>query len=852
MKTASNDRWVAYLVAITAAAIVLLFGLQRFGIWQPSEIRVADMAREVMAGTPVVLDRPPAPLRVVAIGFGIGSPTELWGRLPGAVLAFFAALALMAAVRSAGDRRLAVYTGIAYVTLPLVFFNARTMHGGGVAQSAATFALAGLVMAQWGRDPRARLGGLVLGGVGLALSVPAAGAFVGVVPVLGGVGLAAILRGTRETLRARLVGAAAAVAGAIVAVLAVRASGFELTGYSHLLGASNRSPTPAQWQTFEGYFEHIAHATFPWTGLIPFGLVRLASPPSRLPDATRDPGLDPEEVAEIDPWRESGMRLAAFLTVGVAFAVQTYHMQLFGMTPFIAAAPLALGIGVLLRDFEREQAPWRTVALSSLLLTALMVRDYLQFPKSAYAALGLPDGGPAFPTGFATKLSEWTQLVKAARAAGGDMPPLPAEGYVLIGAGLFALFGVLVFFQGAGEAKPIAWGAPLQWIRAVEADARADCEAERVELGRPSGGSYLLSHLGAVLGALAVVCVVVGFTVPGALRTLTTPGRNALHAVALAPFLVVVGLYVLLAVWNAYAFLGHPQGRVHAVLGSRAAWVPLVATVTALLATQGYIPALSEHMSPRGVWAVIRSLRHGNEPVARFGGPGEDPATRYYTRASVETLTSEPAAVAWLTRPDRSFLVVGSDVFPSLNSAYRAARQRNIPVADASNSNLLVAVSDLEGRPSRNPLDPYVLSTRPRMRHPAREPTRWENTFEYIGYDLDSGGRAYVALGGSFKVTFNFHVLREPGRHWQLFVHTDGPGPRINGDHEAVGGRYPTNLWRAGDYIRDELTINVPLTYRPGVYTVYMGFFEGGDRMRLEGGDHDRDNRVVVCRVNVR
>jgi len=852
MKTASNDRWVAYLVAFTAAALVLLFGLQRFGIWQPSEIRVADMAREVMAGTPVALDRPPAQLRAVAMGFRLGNASEMWGRLPGAVLAFLAALSLVGAARAAGDRRLAVYAGIAYATLPLVFFNARTMHGGGVAQSAATLALAGLVMALWGRDNRARLAGVAIGGAGLALSVPAAGAFVGLVPVLGGVGLAAMLRGTREALRVRLFGAAAAVAGAVVAVLAVRASGFELEGYSHLLGASNRSPSPTQWQTFEGYFEHIAHATFPWTGLIPFGLVRLASPPSRVPDGAHDPGLDPEEASEVDPWRESGMRLAAFLTAGVALAVQTYHMQLFGMTPYIAVAPLALGAAVLLRDFEREQAPWRTVALSALLLTALMVRDYLQFPKSGYAALGLPDGGPAFPTGFATKLSEWTQLVQQARAAGGEMPPLPAEGYTLLGAALFALFGLLVFFQGAGEAQPVAWSAPRQWIRAVETDAQADCEAERAELGRPTGGSYLLAHLGLVLGAVAALCVVVGFIVPETVRTLTTPGRNALRAVAVAPILVVAGVYALLALWNAYAFLGRPGGRLHTVLGSRAAWVPLIATVTALVSAQGYLPALSEHMSPRGVWAVIRALRHGNEPIARFGGPGEDPATRYYTRATVETIPSESAAVAWLTRPDRSFLVVGSDVFPSLNSAYRAARQRNIPIADATNSNLFVAVSELEGRPSRNPLDAWVMSTRPRMRHPAREATRWEDTFEYIGYDLDSGGRPYVALGSSFKVTFNFHVLRDPGRHWQLFVHTDGPGPRINGDHEAVNGRYPTNFWRQGDFIRDQLTVNVPLTYRPGIYTVYMGFFDGGDRMRLEGGDHDRDNRVVVCRVNVR
>ena len=48
MKSPSNDRWVSYLVAATAAVLVLLFGLQRFGIWQPSEVHVADLARDLI------------------------------------------------------------------------------------------------------------------------------------------------------------------------------------------------------------------------------------------------------------------------------------------------------------------------------------------------------------------------------------------------------------------------------------------------------------------------------------------------------------------------------------------------------------------------------------------------------------------------------------------------------------------------------------------------------------------------------------------------------------------------------------------------------------------------------------
>jgi hypothetical protein len=86
-----------------------------------------------------------------------------------------------------------------------------------------------------------------------------------------------------------------------------------------------------------------------------------------------------------------------------------------------------------------------------------------------------------------------------------------------------------------------------------------------------------------------------------------------------------------------------------------------------------------------------------------------------------------------------------------------------------------------------------------------------------------------------------------------VFVHVDGPGgPRINGDHEPVErGKYPVRLWLPGDYIRDKITVAIPVTYRPGIYTVFMGFYDGGDRMRAEGGDHDRENRVVAARVRV-
>lgn len=852
MNRSSSDRMVAYLVAVTAAVIVILLGLDRFGIWQPHEIRVAELARELNSSGAVTLDRPPAIIRAVALGFKMRQPTELWGRLPGALLALAAVGSLMAAARNLGDRRLAAYVGIAYATLPLVFMNARQMLGGSLAQSAATFALSGLALAAWGRGARWRAAGAVLGVCGLALGVPSAGVLLGVIPVMAGLGLALLLRASAEPARNRAMGVGLVLAASLLAVKAFAVASQPLSAYSHWVGASNLSSGATQWQTFELYLENLAHGAFPWTGLLPFALVRLVSPPAQIAEGAKELVLDDVELGELDPWRESGIRLAGFISIALGFAVQTFHMQVYGMSAFVVVAPIALGLAVLLRDAEREQIPWRTVGLGATLLTLLMLRDYLQFPKSAYAALGLPDGGPAFPSGFAMKLSEWADHLRQARAAGGETPPLPAEAFHALNTALFIGLGVLVLFQGAGEVSRFTIDAPSRWVKRVEGDGAAACAEERAESGRSSLGSLILANLRYVLGALAIVCVVVGLSVPGTIPALTTPGRNAFRALALLPLIIVGAAYAFIGLWNAYALIGARENPVNRLLGSRVAWIALSAVVVALITTQGYMSSLSEHMSPRGVWQVVRSMRHGNEPVARFGGAGEDPTSRYYiSGVTPELLPSEQAAIDFLTGAQRSFLVVASDVFPSLNRAYRRAQRTNLPIADASNSNLFLAVSSLAGRRSANPLDPFVMSTRPNIRHPA-EPTRWEDNFEYIGYDLDSRGLPYVPLGGSFKITFNFHVLRESARNWQIFIHTDGQGPRINGDHEPVGGKYPVRYWLPGDYVRDQYTISIPSTYRAGIYTVYMGFFEGNDRMRLDGGNHDRDNRVVVARINVR
>jgi hypothetical protein len=309
------------------------------------------------------------------------------------------------------------------------------------------------------------------------------------------------------------------------------------------------------------------------------------------------------------------------------------------------------------------------------------------------------------------------------------------------------------------------------------------------------------------------------------------------------------------------------------VFGSRLALTALGGVLVALMFTKLYVPALSEHLSPRGVLAVIKQVRRSHERVARYGGSSEDRASGYYADFPVTSIESEGEAVEWLragTPSDRRYLLVDSRVFSRLNRAYRAAQpqgaRRNIPVLDASNSNLYVAASDAGDRGSRSPLDAIVMSqdrllTRSDHWHAhgryegsrfVEEPARFDENIEFLGYNLDSKGMSFVPVGGSFKIKYHFRVLREIAGNWQIFVHVDGQCPRINGDHEPAGGRYPVSNWLPGDIIHDEQEITIPGYCRSGTYYVYMGFFQGDDRMRVTGGEHDRENRVIAARIVVR
>jgi hypothetical protein len=261
-------------------------------------------------------------------------------------------------------------------------------------------------------------------------------------------------------------------------------------------------------------------------------------------------------------------------------------------------------------------------------------------------------------------------------------------------------------------------------------------------------------------------------------------------------------------------------------------------------------PALSQHFSPRPVYETYSELTMGRaEPLALYQLPST--AARYYTNALLEEIRDEAALIGFLLGGEQRWAVVEAKRLPELDRAYRRKSGEHLYVADGRSALLfLIAAKPIDGRPNQSFLAKAMLREAPTPQHPVG--ASYEDRIELLGYDLALPGGDFVGAGQRFEVTWYWRVLGKAPSGYQIFVHIDGHGLRINGDHEPVGGRYPTELWETGDVIADTQELTVPANYRSGDYTIYVGLFAGSKRLEDTSGPNDGENRVRAGILPVR
>jgi len=88
-----------------------------------------------------------------------------------------------------------------------------------------------------------------------------------------------------------------------------------------------------------------------------------------------------------------------------------------------------------------------------------------------------------------------------------------------------------------------------------------------------------------------------------------------------------------------------------------------------------------------------------------------------------------------------------------------------------------------------------------------------------------------VAPGDAFEVVYTFAGRGSLDRDWRVFAHFEAPhGGRFLGDHAPAR---PTSWWRDGQYIRYTRVVDVPDKAQPGDYVLWLGMFEGRDRLAV-------------------
>lgn len=814
---------------LATLALLIIAGIGSYGIWDPWELASADLARAVEDGEAIELTQPPLGTWLVAKSFALFGVQEWAGRLPIALTGLVTVLfAYLLAARFAG-RRAGVLAAIVTGTSPLLLFNAREMLGAApaFAASAGVFLCAmAAVFQPTALDAPTRRRGAVqlvwLGGLALsaALATMAAGALQGVAPPLLAVGVAILARGElAPPIAERLRGAIAGVV-LIVAVLAGAGVAYavwaDYAGFGYWTGGVPRGGAPPTWEVA---IERVFHSFAPWSGLLPVAL------PAMLTRAPRAAG------ARVRHPEENALRLGVVAWAALGLLAETIFTARFGPATFLPVVAVSVAVALFLNDVaQTPQSRWGA-AIVAVLFTALIVRDYRAYPGGPVEGLGVD--GLAVPEEFNPAAAWAVVLGVFALTAGLALGADPSSEHVALHRD-FAW--IREKWRGNGGAK----------ARLVYGIFRLGVPVDLIEeqWNRGIGFKIWIVLIG---GLIPIVFVGLGLAAVLAAGWLSERlgSTLAVRIVRVAFFLPVIVLVLIAAArLTMYGFARLRAWRIAPVV--------LAGVLVGGYAAHGYQPALSSHFSPREVYDTYNSLAGPGEPLGEFRVGGR--AAAYYVRDGrpLREIDDQAALVEFLMTEERVWAAFRADDLASINREYRRRAGRHLFVADARSARMLLATNrPIPDRENANYLADAVLDAPPpNIQHPLR--IDFDRRILLIGYDLDLPHGSYVGPGEAFTITWYFQVLASVPGSYAPFVHIDGAGQRLNGDHEPVDGRYPVRLWEEGDVVVDRQEIRVPANYGRGNLTIFMGFWAGDNRLDVVEGPADEVDRARVGVLPIR
>jgi hypothetical protein len=275
---------------------------------------------------------------------------------------------------------------------------------------------------------------------------------------------------------------------------------------------------------------------------------------------------------------------------------------------------------------------------------------------------------------------------------------------------------------------------------------------------------------------------------------------------------------------------------------SRPAAVASVGILAGLLLTQLGWTYVLRNLSAADVFERYRNVAVAAEPLAVMS---LNPQLAVYAGATAPQPLATAADVSgWLTMGgQRRWAALRSDELAAVNAEYRRLKHENLPVFGEATGAALLATNLLpKGERDGNPLSLGLPRERPRLAVDVEG--EFAGQLRVLGLEWrDRRGRPVASLsaGRSYQLTMAFEVLAPVRRDWQLFVHLEARGFRINGDHPPLQDRYPTHHWAAGDYVVDEHEVAIARDAPPGRYELLFGWYAGQQRLEVTRGERSGD-----------
>lgn len=913
---------IALATVAVLAGVLLVWNLASLGIWDPHELGLADHGCRraaasgkvslatcgIEAGSKTTDVRPIVMVQTVAFGFKTFGVSEWAARLPLALWLVAGALAITLAVSRLVDGRAGLFSGVAFLTMPMVLVQGRLILGDAATMGAFALAFSGLTVAAFDTEPSekasektgddssdgpsplgARIPWLLVGIAGVVAGIGCRGVAVGTAPALA-VGLAWLVRSANDDSPRLPVLVATAIV-AVAAFLGIKLAGGELKelvlqpastramiacglGGAAILGAAAKGTVAERAERAvvggllgigafgvaegvavgllaeDGKFIGAAGATangsrkFPTYDLYIRQLAHGAFPWSCFLPFAIGRALARPGVEGSALRREMDLRIAAMVAAACTFGVQTILAPRFGLIPFAAPVALAVVVGVVLRDLERTPTASLVVAIGTAVLAFLVLNDF-SFEDLSKAPVELATAPVIEPYGVYGVMAPEELRTRLTKV-------------LAVAAAVFLL---PIFFVWVDEDPTPGWTRR----EALERPIRGIVAAWK----HPYYGLLLL------LGLSFEACFVVAgvFTWKRKLRHMV-PQLQALSGPQ-RDIVVNLWWYTVVGAIGAYvAYVGFLYGRdlFRALRRQRVATIAVGGLVAGGIWALGVMPAVANQFSPKGVFSTYRSLGAG-APIALLGVNARTAA--YDLKANPVVFNDARSTHDWLTGGGRRFVALRSEHLAELNNLFRQKSEprMNLPVVDGRSAQILLATNALEGQKNQNPLERMVLAGIPTATTNCSEqvcvPSRaladcdLDGKLACVGWELaDTQGQPVgsVTSGQRVRLRLIYRVTARISGGWQIFIHVEQPGTataRKTWDHVPLAGKYPMDHWLPGDVIVDDSEFNLEPNMPAGrAITILTGFFSGSTRLPLikgpNAGPEAEGMRLVLGSVPVR